>query len=267
MRAGTRRSQAQPARRRPGFVALDRALSKVGVLSRSQARTAIRDGRVRVDGRAVFDPATLVNPDRASIVVDGEQRQPATWRTILFNKPRGVVTTRHDPEGRRTVYDVIGDEARGLVCVGRLDLATSGLLLLTSDTQLANFITDPRNAVPRVYIATVRGRLDDSDVATLRRGVESGRDRLRAESVVLRKVSAKESHVMVELREGRNREVRRLFDAIGHEATRLKRLRLGRLELGSLEPGRWRDVSVEEIGAAFGGYQLRRSPVSIRSGR
>ena len=267
MRAPAQRTAAQTARRRPGFVTLDRALSKLGILSRSQARTAIRDGRVRVDGRVVSDPATLVHPARASIVVDGQERRPAAWRTILFNKPRGVVTTSRDPEGRRTVYDVIGDEARGLVCVGRLDLATSGLLLLTSDTQLANFITDPRNAVPRVYIATVRGRLDDSDVATLTRGVDSGRDRLRAESVVLRKVSAKESHVTVELREGRNREVRRLFDAVGHEAIRLKRIRLGGLELGSLEPGRWRDVSIEEIGAAFGGYQLRRSPVSIRSGR
>ena len=209
----------------------------------------------------------LVQPERVRIAVDGQERLRAEWRTILFHKPHGVVTTRHDPEGRRTVYDVIGDEAHGLVTVGRLDLATSGLLLLTSDTRLADRITDPVNAVPRVYVVSVRGRVGDSDLTRLTNGVHGGSDRLRAESVILRKASGRESHLMVELREGRNREVRRLFEAIGHEVTRLKRIRMGGLELGSLEPGQWRDVSQKEIREAFGGNQPRRSLVSMRSGR
>lgn len=254
----------RPSRR--GVVELDRALSKLGILSRSQARAAIREGRVRVNGRVMIDPSTLVRPEHTSIALDGKEQQASAWRTILLHKPRGVVTTRHDPDGRRTVYDVVGDEARGLVTVGRLDLATSGLLLLTSDTQLANYITDPRNGVPRVYVATVRGALDRSDVGALTHGVSSGRERLRAESVVLRKVSAKETHATVELREGRNREVRRLFEAVGHEVVRLKRVRLGGLELGTLEPGEWREISVGEVRAAFGGYESRRS-VTMRSGR
>jgi 23S rRNA pseudouridine2605 synthase len=250
-----------------GMVSLDRALSKLGILSRTQAREAIRAGRVQIDGRFVNDPAALVYPEAATIAVDGVQQQRSKWRTILLHKPRGVVTTRHDPEGRRTVYDVIGDAARGLVPIGRLDLATTGLLILTSDTQLANQVTDPKNGVARVYVVTVRGRLDDADVATLLRSVDNGRDRLRAESIVLRKRSGRESHLTVELRQGRNREVRRLFDAIGHEVTRLKRIRMGGLELGSLEPGQWRDVSLGEIRAAFGGYEPRRSLVTMLSGR
>src|SRR5438067_9617415 len=135
-------------------VPLARALSKLGILSRAQATDAIRAGRVRVDGRIVRDPARRVIPERAVLAVDDEPRTRAAWRTILFHKPRGVVTTRRDPEGRRTVYDVLGDAAHGLNAVGRLDLATSGLLLLTSDTQLANWVTDPANAVPRVYVVT-----------------------------------------------------------------------------------------------------------------
>src|SRR5256885_7633288 len=119
-------------------VALNRALSKLGILSRSQATDAIRAGRVRVDGRVIDDPAFLVAAERTRIAVDGEARARTRWRTILFHKPRGVVTTRRDPEGRRTIYDVLGDDARGLIAVGRLDLATTGVLLLTTDTQLAN---------------------------------------------------------------------------------------------------------------------------------
>src|SRR5205823_9099474 len=145
------------------------------------------------------------------------------WRTILFHKPRGVVTTRKDPQGRRTVFDAVGDEARGLVAVGRLDLATTGLLLLTSDTRLADWIADPGNAVPRVYVVSVRGRVEDSDVERLTRGVQSGGDKLQASTVTLRKASSRESHLTVELVEGKNREVRRLFEAIGHEVLRLKR--------------------------------------------
>jgi 23S rRNA pseudouridine2605 synthase len=234
---------------------LNRALSKLGILSRSEATEAIRAGRVRVDGRTVLDPAYRVVPERARIVVDGERRTRSAWRTVLFHKPRGVVTTRRDPEGRRTIYDVLGDEGRGLIAVGRLDRATTGLLLLTTDSQLANWITDPAQHVPRVYVVTVRGHVTDADVARLTNGIVSGNDRLAAAAVTLRKASGRESHLVVELREGKNREVRRMFEAIGHGVTRLKRVRLGALELGDLEPGEWRDVSRDEICAVFPLYR------------
>jgi len=232
-------------------VPLNRALSKLGILSRAEATEAIRCGRVRVDGRVVRDPATLVPPEQVRIAIDGEERSRLAWRTILFHKPRGVVTTRRDPQGRRTVYDVIGPEAHGLVAVGRLDLATSGLLLLTSDTRLSGWITDPANDVPRIYVLSVRGRVEEADLARLGGSVQHGPDRLHAHAAILRKASGRESHLTIELREGKNREVRRLFAAIGHEVTRLKRVRLGGLELGSLEPGHWREVDASELKAAF----------------
>ena len=222
-------------------VPLNRALSKLGILSRAQATEAIRAGRVRVDGRVARDPARLVVPERVRIAVDGEPKASAAWRTILLHKPRGIVTTRHDPDGRRTVFDVVGDAGAGLNAVGRLDLATSGLLLLTTDSQLANWITDPANGVTRVYIVTVRGEVSPE---TLRRlGPE----------VALRKTSGRESHLVVTLREGKNRQVRRMFHAFGHEVTRLKRVALGGLALGRLDPGEWRDLTRAEIRAAFPG--------------
>jgi len=222
------------------MVPLNRALSKLGILSRAQATEAIRAGRVRVDGRVVTNPAASVVPERVRITVDGQRRTRAAWRTILFFKPRGVVTTRHDPEGRKTIYDVIGPSAKGLIAVGRLDLATSGLLLLTTDTRLAHRITDPGSGVPRVYLVTVRGRVTDEEAG-----------RLDAASAVVRKASARETHLIVELRRGRNREVRKLFESIGHEVATLKRVRFGGLELGDLRPGQWRDLTRTEVEAAF----------------
>ncbi len=233
-------------------VPLNRALSKLGLLSRADATQAIRAGRVAVDGQIVRDPLRPVVPERARIAIDGAPRERSAWRTILFYKPRGVVTTRRDPQGRPTVFDALGDAARGLVAVGRLDLATSGLLLLTTDTQLAERLTNPDNAVPRVYVVTVRGLVTADQAAALEQGIVSGGAALRASSVTVRKASRRETHLTVELREGKNRVVRRLFEAIGREVTRLKRVRFGELELGSLRPGDWRDVTKAEIAAAFG---------------
>jgi len=239
-------------------VPLNRALSKLGILSRTRATEAIRAGRVRVDGRIARDPARLVVPERAHITVDGERRSKAAWRAILFHKPRGVVTTRHDPEGRRTVFDVIGEAGAALNAVGRLDLATSGLLLLTTDTQLASWITDPASGVPRVYVVTVRGEVSPEAMKTL------------DAHITIRKTSHRESHLVVTLREGRNRQVRRMFEAVGHEVMRLKRVALGGLELDGLEPGQWRDLTPSEVRAAFpevrlkpdatGAVRLKRTP-------
>ena len=220
---------------------LGRALSKLGVLSRAQADIAIRAGRVRVDGRIVDDPAHRVVPEGAHIALDGTVRRKAKWRTILLHKPRGVVTTRRDPDARPTVFDVLGGEGDGLNAVGRLDLATSGLLLLTTDTRLASWITDPGNTVTRVYVVTVRGEVTDDRVARLGAGV------------TLRKSSRRESHLVVELHEGRNRQVRRMFAAAGHEVTRLKRVEFGGLDLGSLQPGEWREITRDEVRRAFPG--------------
>lgn len=225
-----------------GQVTLDRALSKLGLASRADARRLIADGRVAVNGRVVTRPATMVVPERARISIDGAAPTEgrAARRTLLFHKPRGTVTTRRDPEGRRTVFDVLGDAGRGLVAVGRLDVASTGLLVFTNDTQLANRLTDPANRVMRQYVVTVRGRVLPETARRLEDGVSVSGERLAASRVEIRKASGRETHLIVELTEGRNRELRRIFGAAGHEPTRIHRVRFGEYELGDLQPGQWR---------------------------
>ncbi len=250
-----------PHLRRPragaGRVPLNRALSKLGIASRAEATRLIASGRVEVDGRTVRDPDALVVPERIVVAVDGRSCVRAAWRLVLLNKPRGVVTTRRDERGRPTVFDLVTGVDGHLVAVGRLDLATSGLLLLTTDTRLADWLTDPANAVPRVYTATVRGELSDESAITLTAGVEAGGGRLAADDVQVRKRSGRETHLVVRLQEGRNREIRRLFEAVGHEVTRLRRVSFGGFTLGALAPGEWRDVEREELGSAIPGYPWR----------
>ena len=230
-----------------GKVRLDRALSKLGAASRAEAARLIRTGRVTVNGRAVDDPGLLVVPEIARIVVDGRPARAARWRTIALHKPRGVVTTRRDPEGRPTVFDLLGDEAGALVTVGRLDLASTGLLLLTTDTRLADRLTDPANAIVRTYIVTARGEVTDEEAARMMDGI----DGLQAANVTIRKRSRRETHLRIELTEGKNREIRRLLGAVGHDVTKLLRVSIGGIELGTLAPGRWREVARAELQRAF----------------
>jgi 23S rRNA pseudouridine2605 synthase len=222
-------------------------VSKLGILSRAQATDAIRAGRVRVDGRLVTHPLHPVVPERVRIAIDETVPAPTVWRTLAFHKPRGIVTTRRDPEGRPTIYDVLGDAGRGLIAAGRLDLASSGLLLMTNDTQLANWITDPANEIPRVYVVTVRGEM-----------------RTDLQGVTIRKRSKRETHAIVELRQGRNREIRKMFESIGHEVTRLKPIAFGGLALGDLQPGAWRSLTRAEARAAFPGAPSSRVRTAAR---
>jgi 23S rRNA pseudouridine2605 synthase len=230
------------ARRRPGEVSLARALSKLGAASRAEAARRIAAGEVTVDGRTVTDPSFPVVPERSEIRLGGATVARAPQRLLAFHKPRGVVTTRRDPEGRPTVFDLLGPEGEGLVAVGRLDLATSGLLLFTNDTRLADALTDPANAVPRVYLATVRGLWSSAASERALGGVEDDGEVLGPAAIVARKASGRESHLVVTLTSGRNREVRRLLAAVGHPVTRLKRVAFGAFELGELAPGSWREV-------------------------
>jgi 23S rRNA pseudouridine2605 synthase len=239
-------------------VALARALSKLGIASRVEALRLIAAGRVRLDGRVVRDPLMPVVPERVDVEIDGEAVGRTRSLTVLLHKPRGFVTTSRDPEGRRTVFDLVSVPGSRLVAVGRLDLATTGLLLLTTDTRLAAWLTDPVNRVPRVYLALVRGEVTDEACRRMEAGVAVSGERLRADTVVVRKRSGRETHLVVTLGEGRNREIRRLLAAGGHEVTRLKRVSFGGLDLGSLEPGKWREVSAAELRAAIPGAPVGR---------
>jgi 23S rRNA pseudouridine2605 synthase len=239
----TARSRTRPVARVP----LARALSKLGVASRADATRVIEAGRVTVSGRVVKDASYLVNPERTAIAIDGRAVARAARLTILLHKPRGVVTTRSDPEGRPTVYDFIADAGQHLVPVGRLDMASTGLLLFTNDTRLAHWLTDPASAIVRVYLVTVRGSVDDETAAEIERGLLIDGERLSAKRVSIRKRSQRETHLVVELIEGKNREIRKLMQASGHEVTRLARVSFGALELGTLAPGTWRVIDEREI--------------------
>jgi 23S rRNA pseudouridine2605 synthase len=255
---GKRPARPRP-RRHPG-VSLERALSKLGLASRTAARALILDGRVTVGGRVVSNPSLRVVPEHARISIDGAPQERSKTLTIALHKPRGYVSTRSDPEGRKTIYDLLDDVPGRVVPVGRLDLATSGLLILTTDTQLANWLTDPASGVPRVYLATVEGRVDDATAARLVTGLTIGGERMTADEAVVRKASGRESHLVITLHEGRNREVRRLMEAVGHRVTRLRRVQFGGLELGTLAPGAWREVTAAELRTAFPNYPSRRAP-------
>lgn len=243
-----------------GRVPLARALSKLGLASRAEATRLIQAGRVTVGGRIITDPGHLVTPERTAIVIDGGETATRAVRVvILLHKPRGVVTTRSDPEGRPTVYDLIRDAGTHLVPVGRLDMASTGLLLFTNDTRLAHWLTDPETALPRVYLVTVRGRVEDDTATAIEQGLVVDGDRLQARRVTVRKRSNRESHLVVELVEGKNREIRRLMKASGHEVTRLARVSFGGLELGTLAPGRWRVIEEDEIKELWSNAPAQRS--------
>ncbi|MEO8682467.1 MAG: pseudouridine synthase [Vicinamibacterales bacterium] len=253
---GSRSSSATTARK--ARVPLDRALSKLGLASRTEARALITAGRVRVDGAIATDIARMVIPERVAITIDNTRRERPELEVILLHKPRGVVTTKSDPQGRPTVYDSLTGLDTHVVPVGRLDLATSGLLILTNDTRLADWLTDPATAIARVYLVTVRGRVAPETTRKLERGFAVDGEHLAAVSAVVRKASGRESHLVVTLDEGKNREIRRLLAAAGHPVTRLRRAQYGGLELGTLAPGKWRRVTDAEISRAFPGAPKRR---------
>ena len=252
---------AKTLRGAQGTVSLERALSKRGLASRSEARALILQGRVRVDGRTLTNPSTRIVPERVTIAIDGAvATATAAPLTIVLHKPRGYVTTRSDPEGRKTIYDLLADLPQRVIPVGRLDLATSGLLILTNDTQFGNWLTDPASDIPRVYLVTVKGEVSDDVAARLVKGITARGERLVAAAASVRKRSRRESHLTITLTEGKNREIRRLLEAVDHPVTALRRVQFGGLELGTLAPGKWRRIAAAELRAAFPGYPSRRAP-------
>jgi 23S rRNA pseudouridine2605 synthase len=232
-------------------VRLQRYLAASGVASRRRSEELIVAGLVRVNGRVVRELGTSVVPEDV-VEFGGRIVAPALEPAyIVMNKPLGVVTTMRDPEGRRTIADVLRDHAweRRVVPVGRLDYDTAGVLLLTDDGALAHVLTHPRFGVDKTYRATLRGRLTSEHVADLRRGMKL--DDGPAQPARLRVVAARRdaSSVDVTIHEGRNRQVRRMFEELGHPVMGLTRLRFGPIGLGALAPGEIRAATAREVSA------------------
>ncbi len=233
-----------------GTVPLLRALSKLGLASRTQTLEWIQAGRLAVNGRCLRDPAVPVVPERDCFTLDGKAlERPAQRQVIVLHKPDGYVTTKRDEKGRKTIFDLLPADLQSLHAVGRLDLHTSGVLLLTNDTRLSHRLCDPAAAVARQYHVSVDGRLEDATLQQLLTGVEDRGEWLKASEVVLRKRSGRETHLFITLHEGKNRELRRLCKAVGHEVNKLKRLAFGPVPLGDLASGQWRELTALEIAA------------------
>jgi pseudouridine synthase len=247
---------------------LDRVLSRLGTCSRTQARALIAAGRVAVDGRVVRDPDRWVDPDQEIFSLDGRRLGQVVHAYLALHKPKGYVTTFSDPEGRPTVYDLLGAFPDWVIPVGRLDQDTSGLLLFTNDTDLAERITSPATHVPKLYRVRTKAALTDEDLDPLRLGVRLNDGRARPARATLVRAYKGYALVDLELTEGRNRQVRRMFSAIGNGVRELRRTAIGPLALGTLGSGKWRRLTAEEVSALNRAARVRPAPrVDARLGR
>jgi 23S rRNA pseudouridine2605 synthase len=230
---------------------LQKILSQAGVASRRASEQLMIDGRVTINGATIRELGTRADASRDDIRVDGRRiKLPERHRYLLLNKPRGFVTTRSDPERRPTVMDLVSGVSDYLYPVGRLDYDTEGLLLMTNDGDLAARLTHPSHGVPRVYEARVLGVPDAHDIERLMKGVTIDGRRTRHAAVQLLP-GRQQGHaaLRITIREGRNRQVRDMFDAIGHPVDQLTRIAIGPLRDSRLKVGHWRNLSVAEIEA------------------
>jgi 23S rRNA pseudouridine2605 synthase len=230
-------------------VRLQKYLSQAGVASRRQAEVLIRAGRVRLNGVVVTELGTKVRPGADRVMVDGREVAQARPVWIALHKPRGVVSTRRDPQGRRTVYDLLPPAHRRLFHVGRLDLDSEGLLLLTNEGEAAHRLLHPRYGVERVYEVEVDGRPARATLERLTRGVPLEDGVARAHGVRALRGAPGRGRLRLALREGRKREVRRMLEAVGHPVVRLVRVQYGPVRLGDLPAGAWRPLAAPELAA------------------
>ncbi|MDT8436776.1 MAG: pseudouridine synthase [Gemmatimonadota bacterium] len=226
---------------------LNRFLARAGVASRRGAERVIAAGRVRVDGAVVAAQGVRVDPERSVVEVDGRRVRLAAPVWLLLHKPPRVVCTRSDPRGRPTIYDLLPDAHRTLFHVGRLDVMSEGLLLLTNEGEVARELLHPSREVPRRYEVLLREPVRPGLARTLAAGVELEDGPARPEEVRVRRRRDGSSILALTLREGRNREVRRMLRALGVGIRRLRRVAFGPVELGGLAPGAWRRLEDREV--------------------
>jgi len=243
---------------------LERVISKAGLGSRTEARSWIGAGRVSVNGRVIRTPDHWVDLERDRVALDGRPVREAERIYLLLYKPKGYLTTYTDPEGRPTVYDLVRDVGAWVVPVGRLDLDTTGLLIMTNDTEFAERLTNPAYKVPKTYQAKCAGRLTDEQIACLRAGVELSDGPTRPALAERLRDSGNHTHIELTISEGRNRQIRRMVEAVGSKVMKLVRVAIGPLRIGDLQIGKWRYLEAAEVRALGGDKPTtaarRRSP-------
>ena len=227
---------------------LQKFMAQCGVGSRRKCEELIRQGRVYVNGAKVTEMGTLVDPDKDEVTLDQKKlRQQNNKIYILLNKPRGIITTAHDPFGRKTVLEHLNWKGDRIYPVGRLDYDTEGLLILTNDGEFAFEMMHPKHRVEKEYYCVVKGFPKPEDVSRLRNGIDIGGFVTSPAEVTLVRKNTDTSVFRVVIKEGKNRQVRRMFEAINHPVVFLRRERIGNLRLGSLRPGEWRYLSNNEV--------------------
>ncbi len=239
---------AASTRERP-LKTLERVLSKAGVGSRVEARSWIHAGRVKVNGTVTRNPDQWVDVARDRVRLDDKPLVARERLYVLLYKPAGYLTTYKDPQGRPTVYDLLADVGTFLSTVGRLDLDTSGLLLLTNDNQFAERVTNPASHVPKTYLVKASMLLTDAQLQRLRDGIELADGPTRPAIVTRLRDSAKYTHFEITLTEGRNRQVRRMVEALEAHVLKLVRVKIGPLAIGKLPIGKWRLLTPAEVQA------------------
>jgi len=268
----SRRQTKQPApHRRPatGAERLQKVLAAAGVGSRRECEQLIVDGRVEVDRSVVTELGTRVDRSHQEIRVDGEPLARPRLVYFALNKPSGVVSTARDPAGRPRVTDMVPPDAGRLFCVGRLDMASEGLILLTNDGEFADRLTHPRYGVEKTYDVQVAGHPEPSVLAVLRRGVYLAEGMARVSRVRIKSRRKQCTTLEIVLDEGRNREIRRLLAKVGHKVQRLTRVAVGPVRLGDLPSGAYRPLSRDELRSLRSGKAQKPKPASAlrRGGR
>lgn len=238
---------------------LQKFLAHSGVASRRSAEQIIASGVVFVNGKRVTDPAVKVT-ERDKVTVNGKTVRPTKTKTyIILNKPTGVLSSVSDDRGRKCVVDLVDTEAR-IYPVGRLDYDTQGLIILTDDGELMQYLTHPSHEIWKTYEATIKGEIEEDELKQLREGVDLGEEdgrTLPAKADVVR-FSGRNAVVSVKIREGKNRQVRRMLEAVGHPVLKLKRVALGGLELGNLKPGAYRNMKRSDFEDLLGRQVARK---------
>ncbi|HWD93011.1 MAG TPA: pseudouridine synthase [Verrucomicrobiae bacterium] len=233
-------------------VRLQKFLADAGLASRRAAEQFILDGRVEVNGQVVRQLGTKVDPLHDKISVEGKLVRARRKLYVALNKPRGCVCSRKDEFERPTIYELLPKEWDNLYSVGRLDYDTEGLIFLTNDGQFALRLTHPRYEVSKKYVATVEGRVEAQMLEQFVRGVFHEGDKLKAKKARLVSATKSVSVAELELTEGKNREVRRMFESQGATVKRLQRVQIGKIKLGELKPGKWRALTEPEINSLLG---------------